>query len=434
VLELRDGRVLVNDGTSRRLLVMDTSLKTVEVLLDSLTEVANTYGTRAGTLMRYRGDSALFIDPTSLVMIVLDPEGKIARVRSVWRAEDVYAATQGGSFGSPGIDAKGRIVYRIYARPAPPKVMPPPGMPWFPVEPDSAFIVAVDINTRKRDTLGSIRIPKQDYSIRQTGGFEGGFNILPKLNPLPVNDEWAVLSDGVVAFIRARDYRIDYLNADGTWTSSAKLPFDWQRLSDEDKQKLVDSVKTANQRVNQASYVSSMIRWVNQYNKPYPPNFTVPAGYIPQNGFMKEWKLPPGVTLPANYIYGCPSGVDATELPGGIPSCIPMPINYMEGMIPPAPTMREVYVIPASELPDYRPPFPGGSARADLDGNLWIRTILAKPVPGGPVYDVISRQGELVDRIQLPPGYTIVGFGRGRVVYLSMRDPKGVHIARVRLK
>ena len=90
--------------------------------------------------------------------------------------------------------------------------------------------------------------------------------------------------------------------------------------------------------------------------------------------------------------------------------------------------------MPASDLPDYRPPFTSGSVRADADGNLWIRTAPAKPVPGGPVYDVVSRSGELVDRLQLPPGYGLAGFGKGRVVYLSMRDQQGVHLARVRLR
>ncbi len=88
----------------------------------------------------------------------------------------------------------------------------------------------------------------------------------------------------------------------------------------------------------------------------------------------------------------------------------------------------------AGELPDYKPPFAVGSVRADADGNLWIRTNPAKPTPGaGFVFDIVNRQGELKDRIQLPLGYALVGFGRGGVVYLSMRDAKGVHLARVRL-
>ena len=88
----------------------------------------------------------------------------------------------------------------------------------------------------------------------------------------------------------------------------------------------------------------------------------------------------------------------------------------------------------ASDLPDYRPPFTSGAVRADADGNLWIRTIPPHPTPGGVVYDIVSREGGLVDRLQLPPGYSLAGFGQGRVVYLSMRDASGVHLARVRLR
>jgi len=117
-----------------------------------------------------------------------------------------------------------------------------------------------------------------------------------------------------------------------------------------------------------------------------------------------------------------------------VPSCIPQPIMIGGGIAPPPPQMREINVIPAIELPDYRPPFTQGATRADADGNLWIRTVPPKPVPGGPIYDVVNEKGELSDRLQLPPGYTLVGFGKGKVVYLSMRDAKGIHLARVRLK
>jgi hypothetical protein len=46
----------------------------------------------------------------------------------------------------------------------------------------------------------------------------------------------------------------------------------------------------------------------------------------------------------------------------------------------------------------------------------------------------VTREGELLDRLQLPPGYQLAGFGRDRVVYVSMRDGKGVHLAKVRLR
>jgi hypothetical protein len=448
VRELKDGRVLVNDGLRRRLLLMDTTLKVVEVVLDSLSEIANTYGTRAGALIPFRGDSILFVDPASLAIVVLDPNAKIVRVRSVWRAQDVtWISSSTGSYGFPGLDAKGRIVYRIPAMPAPPKVAPPPGAPWLPQEPDSAFVVAVDIDTRKLDTLAAVRIPRSDMRIRQLAG--GGYSIYSAVNPLPMTDGWAVLSDGRVAFVRGQEYRIDYLNADGTWTSSPKIPFDWQRMTDDAKDQMVDSVKAVQQRSALMSYVTAMIRWVNTYNREYPKNFMVPQGFVLPPGLEKTAKLPEGVTFPANYIYACPPGVEPSMTPGALPagappatpggapptpSCYPGLTIVSGGTVPQPPVLRVNDVLPASELPDYRPPFGTGAVRADQDGNLWIRIIPSRPIPGGPVYDVINPQGELVTRLQTPPGYTLVGFGKGKIVYLSMRDATGIHLARVRLR
>src|SRR5690349_15746340 len=57
VRELPDGRVLLNDGARRRLLLMDTTLAVAGVVLDSLAEIENSYGVRPGMLIPYRGDS-----------------------------------------------------------------------------------------------------------------------------------------------------------------------------------------------------------------------------------------------------------------------------------------------------------------------------------------------------------------------------------------
>ena len=466
VRELPDGRVLVNDGARRRLLLMDTTLHTVGVVLDSLTEVANTYGTRPGALLPYRADSTLFVDPASYAMLVIDPAGRMVRVRSVWRVQDLFTVTSPtGGYGWPGVDARGRIVYRLPAQPARPAAAFRPGVPYFPQEPDSAFVVAVDLDTRKLDTLGTIRIPKSVMNVRRT--VEGRFQFDPVTNPLPASDDWAVLADGTVAFVRARDYRVEYLGPDGGWTSSPKLPYEWRRMTDEDKQRMVDSTRAAQQRSATTEYVTATIRWVNQFGKAYPAGFAVPEGYTPPMGFGRDWNLPPGLKLPARYVYACAPGEEpkmttlpaggppgtAPATPGGtvagvvrvgppgapggaqqgIPSCIPAPA--VSGPTPQPPMMRRVSVVPAAELPDYRPPIAqGGAARADADGNLWIRTVPARPMPGGVVYDVVSRAGELTTRLQLPPGYQLVGFGRGKVVYLSMFDASGIHLARVRLR
>ena len=174
VRELPGGRVLMNDGGRRRLVLMDTALKTIEVVLDSLTEVENSYGTRPGALIPFRGDSTLFIDVASYAMLVIDPSGKVARVRSVPRVEDANRFGGGDASSRVGIDGRGRIVYRIQARPGRPLVPPPRGVPYFPPEPDSAFIVGIDLDTRKIDTLGTIRIPKSASTVRRTP--TGGLN------------------------------------------------------------------------------------------------------------------------------------------------------------------------------------------------------------------------------------------------------------------
>ena len=80
-------------------------------------------------------------------------------------------------------------------------------------------------------------------------------------------------------------------------------------------------------------------------------------------------------------------------------------------------------VIPYTALPDYKPPFSANAMRADADGNLWIRVNQMKPVPGTYHYDIVNRQGELIDRLQIPTARAIVGFGPGNIVYLTSRAP-----------
>jgi hypothetical protein len=93
---------------------------------------------------------------------------------------------------------------------------------------------------------------------------------------------------------------------------------------------------------------------------------------------------------------------------------------------------RQISFVAPNELPDYRPAFANGSVRADAEGKLWVRVIPTKPLTGGPEYDVIDRSGKLTERITLPRGTTIAGFGTGGIVYLGVRDQAGVHVVRAR--
>jgi hypothetical protein len=238
------------------------------------------------------------------------------------------------------------------------------------------------------------KIPKIKMDIQRDDN--GRVTVTSLANPLPQVDDWAVLSDGSVALIRGHDYHIDWLRPDGTRESSAKMPFDWKRLTDEDKVAFIDSVKAARARIAAAN--------------PAPaPNAANSGGAAGGGGGA------PG---------GPPGEVRIMMGPGGGGG----PGGGMGGMGGPP------NFVPPSELPDYQPPFLPGSSRADADGNLWIRTIPTKAVAGGPVYDVINGKGVLVDRVQVPKDRTIVGFGAGGVVYLLAREGTTARLERAKAR
>src|SRR5262245_11827782 len=54
---LADGRVLLNDGLRRRVLLLDTTLKKFTVVADTAGESRQTFGNSNGGLLPYRGDS-----------------------------------------------------------------------------------------------------------------------------------------------------------------------------------------------------------------------------------------------------------------------------------------------------------------------------------------------------------------------------------------
>ena len=210
VRQLPNGNVLVNDQARRRVIMLDKDMKLVGVVADSTSSTANAYGVRPGGLLAYRGDSTLFVDPASLSMLVIDPNGKIIRTMAAPRPNDVNFLT-GGALGNPGFDAQGRLVYRTIdfgfrgARPEPGKPFVPP------TPPDSSALVRFDLATRKLDTVGFFKIPKANVQMTQDAN--GGMRVSVTMNPLPVVDEWAVMSDGTVAFVRGHDYHVDFVDA-----------------------------------------------------------------------------------------------------------------------------------------------------------------------------------------------------------------------------
>ena len=394
---LSGGRVLINDAANRRVLLFDSTLARFTVVADSTAATANAYSGRFAGLIAYRGDSTLFVDPASLSMLVIDPAGKVGRVMSVPRAEEV-AALVGPMGGGVGFDAAGRLVYRSFRLPRP--IRSPEGHMMPPEIPDTVPVVRIDLATRQLDTVGFIKTPRPNMQVSRDG--EGRVSVTSTINPLPVVDDWAVLSDGSIAFVRGRDYHVDWVNPDGTRSSSPKMPFEWQRLTDEDKIAFIDSVKAARERMGAAGGPQQIM-----ISSSAPPGGT--AGSAPGSGER------PAVTVIQG---GPPAGASGGAASRGGTQMAPPRLNF----------------VAPSELPDYKPPFFAGSVRADADGNLWIRTIPTKVIAGGPVYDVVNRQGGLVDRVQIPSGRTIIGFGADGVVYLANRDGNTTYVERAKVR
>lgn len=404
IRQLPGGKVLVNDIAKRQLTLLDPALGSATIIADSVSGTANSYGVRPGGLIGYLADSTLFVDPAGLSMFVIDPAGKIARVASVPRSQDAMALGS-NLLGNPGLDAKGRLVYRggfgrVMMGPAPAGGRAGGGsgdaasraaaMASMFEQPDTTALVRVDLATRKLDTAAFFKIPKNKMNVQQN---DRGMSVTTEINPLQTVDDWAVLADGSIALIRGQDYHVDFIRADGSTSSSPKIAYDWQRLTDEDKVAIIDSAKAAFERARAAA--------------PAGGNTVIggPGGGGPPGG---------GGMVVMNFSTRTGDGAGG----GGI--------RTGEAGGP------QMSFVGASELPDYRPVFSQGSSRGDADGNLWVRTSATRAgsVGGGPIYDLIGTKGELIDRVQIPSGRQIVGFGKGGVVYMMARDDSGAWLER----
>lgn len=304
-------------------------------------------------------------------MAVIDESGKITRVMAIPRPGDAdWLIT--GPFGVPGVDARGRIVYRGSALVGPGRSVPDPtgGGRYEFAFPDEAPIVRVHLASRVVDTLTWVHVPLVRTAITER---DGRFQLQTTINPLAVVDGWALMPDGRVAIVRGRDYHIEWCGEAGPCAATAKIPYHWERLDDEAKQHIVDSanVEMEKERARLAA--------------------------LEQGGAVGT---PPAAARGR--------GSSATAVQG-----------------------QHYRAVPARELPDYRPAFSQGAARADVEGNLWIRT--TAPSDNGPIYDVINSKGELFDRVELPYGRVISGFGKG-VVYMGVLDDTGarLEVARIR--
>lgn len=411
---LKNGGVLVNDGVRRQLVALDPTLTKRTVMVDSVSEGGQSYGPRASPLIPYLADSSLFVDGTSLSLLVLDPFGKIAHVMSAPKPGDLRFLASAAS----GVDAQGNLVYRApmtMTRNTSNVPTAPGAAPALPQPPDSSSIVRASFDTRMVDTVGRVKT-QGGTSMNMVQGADGKMQMTMKINPLNTVDEWAVLSDGSLAFVRGHDYHIDWIKPDGKTFSSAKLPFDWKRLTDEDKQALIDSARAAQEKQAADAKAAAAAPGGNQKAG---AEMAAVAGMMAAGGAGGGGGGGGGGEMRMIVMAGGPAGAGggggaapamafgSSGGPGGIQAITP-----------------KIEFASLKEIPDYYPAIRAGATKADLDGNLWILpTTSAQAKAGELVYDVVNNKGELFQRVRLPVGRSIAGFGHNGVVYLMYRDP-----------
>ena len=356
--QLPGEKVLVNDLRGKRLLVFDSTLKTFTTSADSNGTNGTVYpsfGGLANPLMRYFGDSSLFIDFQAHAYLVIDPAGHVAHAMAAPRANDLVNVSVPYA-GLPNTDAEGRVIYRgsETAHRNPKKGEPPN-----PSTRDTVYIVRADFNTRSIDTVASFNVPIFSTTV-VTDNPNGKPVGTRKVDPIPAApDDWAVMADGSVAIVREHDYHVDWIASDKSVSSTAKLPYDWRRLTDEDKRARIDSMKKI---VDSISATGRMFGTLYRYNRQ-------------------------------------PDGSTKTD------TIVPM-LTYAS----------------IAEIPDYMPPIKQGSTKADADNNLWILPTTSSQAGKGLVYDVVNKKDGLFERVRLPADCVLAGFGKGGVIFVSKFD------------
>jgi hypothetical protein len=269
-------------------------------------------------------------------------------------------------------------------------------MPEFP---DTQAVIRVELASRKVDTVGFLKVPRPKMNVTQDSA--GRMQVSPVINPLPATDDWAILADGSIAFVRGIDYHVDWVRPDGSRESTGKLPFQWRHLSDSDKVVFLDSAKKAMEKVREQAVARMGTGGPGQGPPPMPIDGMGGA--------------------PVMIFRAVQAGAAGPDQPRGRAEATAGAMNF---------TLPPISMVEPHELPDYAPPFTQGAARADMDGNVWIRTTFA--VDGGIVYDVVDAKGTLVDRVAMPAGRVIAGFGPKGAVYMGVRDGEGVRLEQAR--
>lgn len=226
VHELRDGRLIVADARDK--VVQRVDLRTGEAVGIGREGSGPAEFGMPLRVLAAPGDTTLVFDPLNSRYLVIGPDAKPI---NTFRTESETPAARsgpgsgrimiGGGLSARASDARGRLYGEGSS-----VSFDAEGRPKFA---DSVAIVRYDRGTRRLDTLAYVKLPPQATQV--SGGGNNVRVMIGGSNPLAPRDEWTVFPDGRVAIVRATDYHVDWIMADGTKRSTAAVRYTPVRMS-----------------------------------------------------------------------------------------------------------------------------------------------------------------------------------------------------------
>ncbi len=249
---LTDGRVVLADPGLHRVLIYDSTLTHATLVTDSLGPVpfyaGGSTGTRAqifakrlstcgdcmssspaATLLPYLADTTLFYDQER-GFIVIDPQGRIARITPAPRGVDATTLLQ----YKGKTDARGRVIFQT--EPA------RTGLSVGPLSVDTAPLLRESLTAGRVDTVAFIKVQPQIRVPPASFPAAADLGALAAA-PFIVEDDWTLLPDATLAIVRAPAFFIDLIAETGARTSTPELPATRHRLTDSDRTALADTMR-----------------------------------------------------------------------------------------------------------------------------------------------------------------------------------------------
>ena len=204
VREFPDGRVLVADPLGQ-----------VVVRLDLDAGTADTIGAVGEGPSEYRQPDAVWPLPGGRTLLVDLGNGRLTELS----ADLEFGATRPYSIGDmsmgqivialpQAVDDEGGLYFRGFGR--------------MGMDADSGSILRYHLESEALDSVASFDLPE---TIRESVGGPGEQNERVSQVPLSPGDAWGVAPDGRVAIARAGDYRVDWVENDGSVTSGPPIPY-----------------------------------------------------------------------------------------------------------------------------------------------------------------------------------------------------------------